>query len=58
MTNEEHIRKLELRIKAYEQAINRIDDYFEYRHDSETDKTYVMDIIDGLAYRLKSLFHK
>ena len=33
----------------YAEAINEIDDYFEYRHESEKDKAFVMGVIDRLA---------
>lgn len=57
MTNEEHITKLESRLKIYERAINSIDDHFEYMHESDSDKRFVMVVIDSLTDKLKSLHH-
>ena len=57
MTNEKNIIKLEKRLAAYEQAINRIDDYFEYRHESELDKGYVRGVLESLTNKLKSIYH-
>jgi len=42
----------EVRIRRYEQAINKIDDYFEYRHDSDIDKEFVLNVLDNLSNNL------
>ena len=42
--------------KAYQQAINKIDDYFEYRytaHNPDQIKEFVMGVIDELAEELE-----
>lgn len=39
----------------YVQAINQLDDYFEYRHESEKDKAFVMRVIDSLAKQTKEI---
>lgn len=49
--------KDEKRLQIYQDAINRIDDYFEYRHESCVDKAFVMDVLDSLSNRLKSIYH-
>jgi len=52
------LEQLKVRVKEYELAINRIDDYFEYQHNSELDKGFVMGVLENLTSRLKSAFHK
>ena len=39
-------------LSLYMKAINRIDDYFEYRHQSEVDKKYVVDVLNQLTIDL------
>lgn len=45
---------LETRIKHYEKVINKIDDYFEYRFESEKDRAFVIDTIDQMTAMLQS----
>lgn len=40
---------------AYVNAINKLDDYFEYRHESARDKAFVMGVIDNLTRQLKEI---
>lgn len=35
-------------IEAYQKAVNQIDDYFEYRFESEQDREFVITVIDIL----------
>lgn len=42
-----------IRVDAYEKAINKIDDYFEYANDSEKDKQMVRDILEDLSSELE-----
>ena len=44
--------KEERELRVYRRAINRIDDYFEYRNESDKDKAYVMSVIDELTNEL------
>lgn len=44
------------RVEIYREAINEIDDYFEYANDSEVDKKVVRKILSDLTEKLvKSL---
>ena len=45
--------KTELRLEVYQNPINKIDDYFEYSHESEQDKRYVMACLNKLTKDLK-----
>ena len=40
------------RLEAYQKAVNKIDDYFEYRHESEVDKSEVRVILSQLTKNL------
>lgn len=42
-----------IRVEEYEQAINKIDDYFEYAHESDKDKRFVMDVLSDLSTKLE-----
>lgn len=44
----------EIRLEVYEKTINEIQDYFEYRHDSDRDKAYVMSRMDLVAIRINN----
>ena len=41
-------------ITAYQRAINKIDDYFEYRAESAADRSKVHDILSDLTEELKT----
>jgi len=43
---------------AYETFVNRIDDYFEYRGESDKDKAFVSARLDKLAARLEEIHEK
>jgi hypothetical protein len=43
-------------LALYRQAINKIEDYFEYAYDSERDCTRVMDIVGDLSDELEHLY--
>ena len=43
------------KLKAYTTAINKIDDYFEYRYQSDQDKQYVITVVDELIETLMRL---
>ena len=45
----------QLVLKAYQKAINKIDDYFEYGYDSKKDRARVMAIIDALRKELEKV---
>ena len=49
------IRELDERLKLYQTAINKIDDYFEYMFESAEDRDAVEKILDNLA---KGLAHE
>ena len=55
-TEQKYVKQLETRLRVYEHAINEVDDYFEYRNESEQDKEYVRGILSRLTNRLKSAF--
>jgi len=42
-------------LEIYREAINKIDDYFEYRNESERDKTFVMGVIDEITPKIQKL---
>ena len=42
-------------LKHYVEAINKIDDYFEYRSDSLKDRNFVYGVLDKLSDNLKTL---
>jgi len=46
------LKRTEELLESYQTALNKIDDYFEYRFDSEKDKKYVMGVIDNLTEQL------
>jgi len=50
MTTEEVLRR---RVIIYMKAINRIDDFFEYRNESKKDREVVHKILDALTVELK-----
>jgi len=49
-----YIIKLERRLAMYSDAINEIDDHFEYSHESEADKGIVYDILTELAANVRT----
>jgi len=57
-SEKKYLKQIETRLTIYEQAINRIDDHFEYRHESEKDKNFVRRTLAMLTSQLKSAFHK
>ena len=58
MNWEDELKKEEKRFDIYIKAINRIDDFFEYRyasHTPEQTKNYIMEIIDNITEQLRSV---
>ncbi len=55
MPLERDIEKLEKQREAYSNAINKIDDYFEYRAHSTLDREVVYNILDNLRLKLGSI---
>lgn len=49
---EQRARRVRHRIYAYQRAINRIDDYFEYQMESKVDQAAVKDILQLLTKEL------
>ena len=45
-------------LQLYQEAVNKIDDYFEYRYKSKEDKEFVMNILDGITKKLKEFNKK
>ena len=43
-------------LQAYQRAINKIDDYFEYRHESEQDKIFITKTLDVLTNETMRIF--
>jgi hypothetical protein len=48
-TELERLNKTTNMLHQYIEAMNKIEDYFEYRNESQKDKDYVMDVIDRLG---------
>ena len=53
-TLERRIKALESRNRAYQQAINKIDDWFEYMNESVADRKKIHEILDNLTLRLNN----
>ena len=45
-------------LQLYQEAVNKIDDYFEYRYKSKEDKEFVMNVLDGITKKLKEFNKK
>lgn len=50
--------KKDARLKIYSDALNRIDDYFEYRNKSAEDKEYVRKVLSSVTSKLELLYPK
>lgn len=44
----------QIRVDVYEQALNKIDDYFEYAHESDKDKSFVREILSDVSSELET----
>lgn len=44
------------RLEVYQKAINSIDDFFEYRNESQSDRIYVRNILDNLTKQLQNIY--
>jgi hypothetical protein len=44
--------RLQKQLDAYKDAVNRIDDWFEYANESATDREKVHEILDNLTLKL------
>ena len=53
MTDE--VKRLKQQREAYARAINHIDDFFEYRSESENDRKQVYSILDNLRMNLATI---
>lgn len=42
-------------LNIYIQAVNELDDYFEYRNESTKDRAFVFDAIGNLCEKIKSI---
>lgn len=51
------ITKDEHRLQLYQDTINRIDDYFEYRYESVVDKDHVQSVLNTLTTKLSKLYN-
>ena len=49
------LEKCRERLEAYQDAINAIDDYFEYRNESKLDRAVVYGIISTLTQSLQEI---
>ena len=49
---QDKIATLEARVESYQEAINKIDDYFEYANESKSDRKEVHDILAELCHQL------
>lgn len=43
----------EIRAIVYNRALNHIDDYFEYRYESNNDKQFVMEVLANVTKELR-----
>jgi len=50
----ERVKKVEARNRAYQFSINKIDDWFEYMNESDTDRKKIHEILDNLTLRLNN----
>lgn len=50
------MNKTDKALKAYQNAINKIDDYFEYSNESERDKAVVRAHLAELTQNLKAIY--
>ena len=49
------ICKTQQMLKAYQEALNKIDDYFEYSNESEKDKKKVRKVLSELTEELRKI---
>ena len=49
------IKILKKRMEAYQEAINKIDDWFEYANESAKDREKVHEILDNLTLKLSTI---
>jgi len=57
-THEQVLEKLSrsmLQLQAYRECINKIDDYLEYRRESEKDSIHILAMIDKLTGTLRAI---
>ena len=47
--------KLKKQLIAYQEAVNKIDDWFEYANESAADREKVHEILDNLTLKLSTI---
>jgi hypothetical protein len=47
--------KLKKKLSAYQEAVNKIDDFFEYANESKSDRERVHEILDNLTLKLSTI---
>lgn len=47
--------KLKKQLVAYQEAVNKIDDWFEYANESKADREKVHEILDHLTLKLSTI---
>jgi hypothetical protein len=52
---EEEIIKLRKQREAYQIAVNRIDDFFEYANESKKDRKFIHGVLDTLTKTLSNI---
>ena len=53
--NEEGLDRAMKQLQAYRECINKIDDYLEYRRESEKDAIWILAMIDKLTGTLRAI---
>lgn len=52
---QEECDKLRKKLRAYQEAVNKIDDWFEYANESDADREKVHEILDNLTLKLSTI---
>ena len=49
------IEKLKKQREAYQHALNKIDDFFEYANESKKDREFIHGVLDNLTLKLSKI---
>lgn len=55
MIDEKEFKRVQKNLELYQKAVNKIDDYFEYRNESAKDRNYIYGILLELSESLKKV---
>jgi hypothetical protein len=47
--------KLKKQLAAYQEAVNKIDDWFEYANESKKDRDFIHKVLDKLTLKLSTI---